>query len=96
MELAAAAEARDTPHSKAAEPLPPHAQALEDYRSEIMAFYGPLDDDSVLDECNGMTVDGKYRYHVRTNEQVNSADYCDWRDRAHGLLAPTLPQPQQL
>lgn len=40
-------------------------------------IYGPLDDDSVLDECNGMTVSGTYRYHVRTDEQVNSVDYCD-------------------
>ena len=41
-------------------------------------LYGPLDDDSVLDACNGRTVDGVYRYHVRSDAQVDGdADYCD-------------------
>ena len=41
-------------------------------------IYGPLSDDSVLDSCNGMTANGVYRYHVRSDAQVDGAgSYCD-------------------
>ena len=43
-------------------------------------IYGPVSDEEVkdLDECNGMVgVDGVYRYHIRTLDQVDGdAEYC--------------------
>ena len=47
-------------------------------------IFGPVDDpESVLDECNGRTVNGNYQYHVRTHSQVdNNKDYCV--DEANG------------
>ena len=53
------------------------------YAMDGFPIYGPLDNDSVelLDECNGMTVDGSYQYHVRTFEQVDeSLEYCKGKD----------------
>lgn len=50
------------------------------YSMDGFAIYGPLADDELdqLDACNGMTVDGTYRYHVRTFEQVDeSLEYCN-------------------
>jgi len=49
------------------------------YAMDGFPIYGPLEDDSVLDECNGMTgEDGTYRYHVRKLDQVNtSSSYCN-------------------
>lgn len=53
------------------------------YAMDGFPIYGPLDDVSVLllDECNGMTVDGSYQYHVRTFEQVDeNLEYCNGED----------------
>ena len=48
------------------------------YAMDGFPIYGPLDDDSVLDACNGMLVDGNYQYHVRTFEQVDETlEYCN-------------------
>ena len=47
-------------------------------------IYGPLPDDSVLDECNGLNVNGTYRYHVRTDAQVNqNLPYCNGNSTAN-------------
>eukprot|EP00551_Chaetoceros_affinis_P016219 CAMPEP_0203692314 /NCGR_PEP_ID=MMETSP0091-20130426/4489_1 /ASSEMBLY_ACC=CAM_ASM_001089 /TAXON_ID=426623 /ORGANISM="Chaetoceros affinis, Strain CCMP159" /LENGTH=391 /DNA_ID=CAMNT_0050563083 /DNA_START=137 /DNA_END=1309 /DNA_ORIENTATION=+ len=52
------------------------------YSMDGFKIYGPLDGtkedvDAVLDECNGVEVDGVYQYHVRTLDQVDGdADYC--------------------
>jgi len=44
-------------------------------------IYGHLEDDSILDVCNGMYKDGKYQYHVKTLDQVNdSLEYCNEDD----------------
>ena len=44
-------------------------------------IFGHLDDDSMLDACNGMYKDGKYQYHVKTLDQVNdSLEYCNEDD----------------
>ena len=42
-------------------------------------IYGHLDDDSVLDACNGMVNDdGSYQYHVRTLDQIDGdLEYCN-------------------
>eukprot|EP01050_Picozoa_sp_SAG11_P007206 SAG11_NODE_591_length_8314_cov_3.988314_2_plen_2490_part_01 len=45
------------------------------YALDGFKIYGPLpgtfaEVDAQLDECNGRTVDGVYRYHTRTREQV--------------------------
>jgi hypothetical protein len=37
------------------------------YALDGFPIYGPLSDDSVLDACNGQTVDGQYQYHVRVS-----------------------------
>jgi hypothetical protein len=46
-------------------------------------IYGPLNGteeemDLILDECNGIEINGTYRYHVRTIDQVSKNDtYCN-------------------
>jgi hypothetical protein len=45
----------------------PSEDDLLGYALDGFAIYGPLSDDSVLDDCNGRTVDGVYRYHVRVS-----------------------------
>jgi len=51
------------------------------YAMDGFKIYGPLDDSDTwkLDECNGLALmDGSYRYHVRTIEQVDqSLEYCN-------------------
>mmetsp|Transcript_20346 Transcript_20346/g.56601 ORF Transcript_20346/g.56601 Transcript_20346/m.56601 type:complete len:429 (+) Transcript_20346:200-1486(+) len=49
------------------------------YSMDGFPIYGPLDDDTLLDACNGITNDdGSYQYHVRTFEQVDEdLDYCN-------------------
>lgn len=52
------------------------------YAMDGFEIYGPIvgtkeEVDAVLDECNGMYVNGVYRYHVRTTDQVDGdAEYC--------------------
>ena len=52
------------------------------YSMDGFKIYGPLngtkaDVDGILDECNGIEVNGEYQYHVRTKDQVDGeADYC--------------------
>lgn len=56
----------------------PSSDTLMGYAMDGFGIYGPLEDDSVLDDCNGITVDGEYRYHVRSLDQVDeNGDYCD-------------------
>ena len=53
-------------------------ETLLGYAMDGLPIYGHLEDDSVLDSCNGMYRDGKYQYHVRTLDQVNdSLEYCN-------------------
>ena len=49
------------------------------YAMDGFPIYGPLDDASVLDDCNGIgDTSETYRYHVRTKAEVDeSLDYCD-------------------
>jgi len=42
----------------------PSSTDLLGYALDGFPIYGPLSDDSVLDACNGQTVDGQYQYHV--------------------------------
>lgn len=54
------------------------AETLLGYALDGFPLYGPLDNDNDLDLCNGRFVNGNYRYHVRTLEQVDeSLEYCD-------------------
>ena len=51
-------------------------QVLLGYALDGFPLYGPLlgskaNVDSLLDRCNGRMVNGSYRYHARTREQVN-------------------------
>ncbi len=43
----------------------PSEDDLLGYALDGFKIYGPLADASVLDDCNGRTVSGEYRYHVR-------------------------------
>lgn len=45
----------------------------------MRSIYGPVEDVSTLDECNGIGDDeSSYRYHVKTYDQVDeTADYCN-------------------
>lgn len=49
------------------------------YAMDGYPMYGPVDDDSVLDACNGVEDgNGNYQYHVRTLDQVDqSLEYCN-------------------
>jgi hypothetical protein len=49
------------------------------YAMDGFPIYGALDDDSVLDECNGVgATAATYRYHIRTKAQVDETlPYCD-------------------
>jgi hypothetical protein len=48
------------------------------YALDGFPIMGPLDDASGLDECNGRAVDGEYRYHVRSLDQVEDLlPYCN-------------------
>ena len=77
----------------------PDENTLMAYALDGFPIYGPLSDSDVgeLDECNGRMVDGKYRYHIRTLDQVEGGgDYCDgdsaaiqW-DYVIGLFSPQL------
>lgn len=53
------------------------SETLLGYALDGFPIYGPMEDDSVLDECNGIGDELNYRYHVRTLAQVDeSLDYC--------------------
>lgn len=58
------------------------SEKLLGYAMDGFPIYGPLDDASPLDRCNGMTdANGNYRYHVRKINQVDqSLDYCNGSD----------------
>jgi len=57
----------------------PTSETVIAYSLDGFPIYGPLDDNSVLDECNGRVVDGSYQYHAQTLEQVDGTDkeYCN-------------------
>ena len=40
------------------------------YALDGYPIYGPLPDASILDECNGQTIDGQYQYHVRVSHLI--------------------------
>lgn len=47
------------------------------YSMDGFPIYGPLDDDSGLDECNGIITDDGYVYHARNIVDVpGDGDYC--------------------
>lgn len=53
-------------------------QTLLGYAMDGFPIYGHLDDDSMLDPCNGIYKDSNYQYHVRTLDQVNDdLEYCN-------------------
>ena len=87
----------------------PSNDTLVGYALDGFKIYGPLDDDSVLDECNGWYIDDEtYQYHLRTEEQIDdSADYCNsdgsnnWVGQTHSCLSyppahPPTHTPTQL
>eukprot|EP01095_Lingulamoeba_sp_RSL-Kostka_P006109 TRINITY_DN188_c0_g1_i1.p1 TRINITY_DN188_c0_g1~~TRINITY_DN188_c0_g1_i1.p1 ORF type:complete len:327 (-),score=123.63 TRINITY_DN188_c0_g1_i1:229-1209(-) len=48
------------------------------YALDGFPIYGPMQDNSELDECNGMFKNGNYEYHVQYLDQVDgTADYCN-------------------
>ena len=54
-------------------------EMLLGYAMDGFPIYGHLDDDSVLDACNGMVNDdGSYQYHVRPLDQIDGdLEYCN-------------------
>lgn len=46
------------------------------YTRDGFTVYGPVPDDSVLDECGGQYVGGQYQYHVRADESFIIACYA--------------------
>ena len=62
----------------AGHPFMPSSETLIGFALDGFPIYGALNDPSVLDECNGIEVNGKYQYHVRTIDQVDGkASYCN-------------------
>jgi len=58
-------------------------ETLLGYAMDGVPIYGHLEDDSMLDVCNGLynKDTGKYQYHVKTLDQVNDAlEYCNEDD----------------
>jgi hypothetical protein len=56
----------------------PSSSDLLGYALDGFPIYGPVSDVSVLDGCNGRTVNGQYQYHVRTTDQVDAdLSYCN-------------------
>ena len=57
------------------------AKDLLGYAADGYPIYGPLEDSSILDECNGVQMgdtEDTYQYHVRLFADVDeTADYCD-------------------
>ena len=57
------------------------SRTLMGFAADGFPIYGPLDDPSGLDECNGIQVGDSvdsYRYHARKLTQVNeTVDYCN-------------------
>ena len=45
----------------------PSENDLLGYALDGYPIYGPLPDASILDDCNGRTVNGQYQYHVRVS-----------------------------
>ena len=61
----------------------PHLGEVDPSSSDLLAYaldgfpiYGPLSDTSLLDECNGRTVNGGYQYHVRVSLFLFYSLYC--------------------
>lgn len=60
----------------------PDSTDLLGYSMDGFKIYGPLNGtmeevDAILDECNGIEVNGEYQYHVRTLDQVDGdSEYC--------------------
>jgi hypothetical protein len=62
----------------------PSSDTLLGYALDGFPIYGPLNDSSSLDKCNGQTVNGKYQYHVvETNEVNQNLSYCKGNDAAN-------------
>lgn len=69
-----------SPNAGISEKTPAH-ETLIGYALDGFPLYGPMEDDSSLDECNGRFVSGSYQYHVRTLDQVDETlDYCKGDD----------------
>ena len=59
-------------------PVQPPASQLLAYALDGFPIYGPVEDTSALDGCNGQFVGGSYQYHVRTIAQVDGyGSYCN-------------------
>jgi len=59
---------------------PPHKMLLG-YALDGFPIYGPLDDASDLDVCNGIFSGGNYQYHVREIDNVRGGEnYCNALD----------------
>ncbi len=50
----------------------PSSSTLLGYALDGFPIYGPLTDTSVLDDCNGITENGVYKYHVRVSSCIYS------------------------
>ena len=66
------------PNMGAGSETPTH-KILLGYALDGFPIYGPLDDASGLDPCNGISSEGNYQYHVRDINDVRGGDksYCD-------------------
>ena len=70
-------------HPWAGHSTQPDSSTLIGYAMDGFPLYGPLDDASELDECNGRHVNGSYQYHVRNLDQVDgNVDYCNGESAA--------------
>jgi FAD/FMN-containing dehydrogenase len=71
---------------------PPPTQ-LVGYAMDGFGIYGPLEDSSVLDECNGMFDEnnGQYQYHMRRMDEIDfSLPQCNEEDNRVHNWKPVL------
>ena len=64
----------------------PHLGEQDPTSSKLLAYaldgypiYGPLEDASGLDGCNGRTINGQYQYHVRVRRLSDVQSIDPWQ-----------------
>ena len=71
----------------------PSSDTLLAYAFDGFPIYGPLSDASVLDDCNGRTVNGNYQYHVRVSTCYLLSFlllYLSWQESGFNICADTV------
>ncbi len=68
----------------------PSSESLLAYALDGYPIYGPLEDASGLDACNGRTVNGKYQYHVRVSSSIQIVLPTAQHKISHFIFPPLI------